>query len=113
MRRFNASFLELTLVYGLSAYGFGELCVFGGTWHNAPATALSFAGAAYCSVRVMECLAAWIGLKWRESVAAPPVQHVPPAVPEQFETPAAPHVHQRRPFVVRRPVVHGERAALR
>ncbi|MGH7968845.1 MAG: hypothetical protein ACREIC_08985 [Limisphaerales bacterium] len=112
MRRFNASFLELAVVYGLSAYGFGELCVFGGTWHNASATVLSFIAAVYCSTRVMECLAAWIGMKWRESVAAPPAELVTPAVPEQVEPPVV-YVHQRRTFAARRPVLHGERAVLR
>jgi hypothetical protein len=112
MKRFNASFLELAVVYGLSAYGFGELCVFGGTWHNAPAMGLSFAGTMYCCARALECVAAWIALKWRGSVAAPAAQPIPPAVPEPAEQ-AVPYVHQRRVFAARRPILQGERVMFR
>ncbi len=112
MRRFNASFLELAVVYGLSAYGFGELCIFGGTWHNAPATALAFVGAVYCSLRTLECVASWITVKWRESLASPPAQPVPQPPPEQVEPPLQ-HIHHRRAVSARRAFLHGERAVLR
>ena len=45
---------------------FCGLCVFGCTWHNIPASALSLAGMVYFSARAMECLSAWLSVKWRE-----------------------------------------------
>ncbi len=72
--RFNASFLELALAYGLSAYVFGEVCAFGCTWHNVPASALAFAGAVYCGGRTLECVAAWLTGLWRKSFGKASVQ---------------------------------------
>ncbi len=72
--RFNASFLELALAYGLSAYVFGEVCAFGCTWHNLPASALAFAGAVYCGGRALECVAAWLTGLWRKSFGKASVQ---------------------------------------
>jgi hypothetical protein len=71
---FRASFLELALVYGLSAYVFGGVCVFGCTWHNLPASAVSLCGTVYCAARGMECLAAWLSAKWQSMFEDEPAQ---------------------------------------
>jgi len=71
---FKASFLELALVYGLSAYVFGGVCVFGCTWHNIPASAVSLCATVYCTARGMECLAAWLGAKWQALFDDEPVR---------------------------------------
>lgn len=70
--RFKASFFELAMAYGLSAYVFCGVFIFGFTWHNAPASLLAFVGTIYCVGRGMECLAAWLNAKWREFVGAKP-----------------------------------------
>jgi hypothetical protein len=70
--RFKASFFELAMVYGLSAYVLGGVCIFGCTWHNVPASLLAFIGTVYCVGRGMECLAAWLNAKWHGFLSAQP-----------------------------------------
>jgi hypothetical protein len=67
---FKASFFELSMAYGLSAYVFGGVCIFGGIWHNVPATLLAFIGTIYCLARATECLAAWLNSKFHELFGA-------------------------------------------
>jgi hypothetical protein len=112
--RFNASFLELALSYAAGAYVFGEVCIFGGTWHNLPAVGLGFAGIMYCSARSMECVAAWITAKWRQSRGGDQVQRAEFSAWEQVDVPLPHSAHHRRmAFPPRRAVNHADRPALR
>jgi hypothetical protein len=113
--RFNASFLELALAYASGAYVFGEVCVFGGTWHNLPAVGLGFAGIIYCSARAMECVAAWISAKWRRGRGGDQVHREDFLAWEQLDPPV-PHSAQHRriiSFPPRRAVNHADRPAFR
>lgn len=69
---FKASFFELAMAYGLSAYVFAGVCIFGCTWHNAPAGLLAFVGTIYCLARGMECLAAVLSARWHQLFGARP-----------------------------------------
>ena len=112
--RFNASFLELALAYASGAYVFGEVCVFGGTWHNLPAVGLGFAGILYCSARALECVAAWISAKWRQSRGVNQIERPEFSAREQLEAPLAHAAHHRRiSFPSRRAVNHADRPAFR
>jgi hypothetical protein len=112
--RFNASFLELAVAYASSAYVFGEVCVFGCTWHNLPAAGLAFAGMIYCGARAMECVAAWISAKWRGSRVDEQVDRAGSSAREQVEVPSAHSAHNRRvAFAPRRAISHSDRPAFR
>ena len=112
--RFNASFLELALAYAMSAYVFGEVCIFGGTWHNLPATGLAFAGMIYCGARAMECVAAWITAKWRQNRGEVEVQRAGFSAWEQVAAPVAHSAHHRLiAFPPRRAKNHSDRPVFR
>ena len=112
--KFNASFLELALAYAMGAYVLGEVCVFGFTWHNLPACGLAAAGVLYCSARAMECVAAWISAKWRQSSGGEQEQKAEFPVWEPLDAPSAHSAHHRRiSFASRRAVNHADRPAFR
>ena len=112
--RFNASFLELAVAYASSAYVFGEVCVFGCTWHNLPAAGLAFAGMIYCGARAMECVAAWISAKWLGGRGEDQVERAGLSAREQIEAPLAHSTHNRRmAFAPRRAINHNDRPAFR
>jgi len=112
--RFNASFLELAVAYASSAYVFGEVCVFGCTWHNLPAAGLAFAGMFYCGVRALECVAAWISAKWRGSQGEEQVERAGSPIREQAEAPSAHSAHNRRiAFPALRTINQSDRPAFR